>query len=181
MYPIVRIIREALRARRQPALPITGAHISHHRCWPQDIDIFIEMNNGRVMTIFDIGRTGLGERIGLSPALQRRKWGIAVAGSTVRYRKRIRPFVKFTMQTRCIGWDARFFYIEQSLWIGDTCAAHALLRTCVTDANGIVPSAQMLAELDHADPSPQLPGWAQGWIDADATRLWPPTDLRAAA
>ena len=59
MYPFVRLIKDMVLARRAPELPILGVHVSHHRCWPQDIDVFIEMNNGRILTILDLGRTVL--------------------------------------------------------------------------------------------------------------------------
>lgn len=74
MYPIIRIAKEFARARRLPPLGILGAHVSHHRCWPQDIDNFLEMNNGRILTVLDIGRTGLGVRVGL-PQLLRQTGG----------------------------------------------------------------------------------------------------------
>jgi len=118
MFPVVRLIKETYLARKAPPLPILGTHVSHHRCWPQDIDLFIEMNNGRILTIFDLGRMSLAHRVGLITALREKRWGLTMAGSTVRYRKRIRPFVKFEMRSRALGWDDKFFYLEQSMWIG---------------------------------------------------------------
>ena len=35
------------------------------------------------------------ERIGLVDLLREHKWGLTVAGSMVRYRRRIRPFARF--------------------------------------------------------------------------------------
>ncbi len=174
MYPIFRVAKEVLRARRMPALDPLGAHVSHHICWPQDIDTFIEMNNGRIQTILDIGRTGLAQRVGLIDALRKNRWGLTVAGTSVRYRKRIRPFVTFRMVSRAVGWDDKFFYIEQSIWIGKDCATHALLRTAVTDKNGILPPQKAFAAIGADETSPALPAWAQAWVDADATRPWPP-------
>lgn len=175
MYPIVRVIKEYLRARRQPPLEPLGTHVSYHRCWPQDLDNFLEMNNGRILTILDIGRTGLAARVGLIAALARRRWALTVAGSSARYRRRIRPFAKFRIVSRALGWDQRFFYIEQSIWMGDICAVQVLLRTAVTDQNGIVAPEAVFAEVGFEAASPPLPDWAQNWVDADNTRPWPPT------
>jgi len=63
MFPVVRLIKETYLARKAPPLPILGTHVSHHRCWPQDIDLFIEMNNGRILTIFDLGRIDMGAKL----------------------------------------------------------------------------------------------------------------------
>lgn len=182
MYPVIRIYKELHLHRNAEPLPIFGAHVSRHRCWPQDIDLFMEMNNGRTLTIFDIGRITLARRVGLEAALRDNKWGLAVAGVSVRYRKRIRPFVKFTMVSRAVGWDDKFFYLDQSLWIGDECATQALYRTAVTDKNGIVKPDRVFAHIGYDGPTPVLPEWVQNWIKAETTRPWPPAvpdDARA--
>ncbi|MEL6838618.1 MAG: acyl-CoA thioesterase [Pseudomonadota bacterium] len=176
MYPIVRLIKEVLRARRMPVLSPLDTHVSHHRCWPQDIDQFIEMNNGRILTILDLGRTGLAQRVGLLRALSKNRWGLTVAGSSVMYRKRIRPFVKFRVVSKCVGWDERFMYLDQSMWIDDQCAVQALYRTAVTDRNGIVRPERLMAAMGLRDQSPAFPEWVQRWIDADKVRPWPPLD-----
>ena len=139
-------------------------------------DNYIEMNNGRILTILDLGRTGLAQRVGILSALARNRWGLTVAGNSVMYRKRIRPFVKFRVVSKCVGWDDKFMYLEQSLWIGADCAVQALFRTAVTDKNGIVRPEGLMADMGLTTPSPELPDWVKNWIDADKTRPWPPTD-----
>jgi acyl-CoA thioesterase FadM len=176
MYPIIRVIKEVMKSRRMPVLGPLDSHVSHHRCWPQDLDYYMEMNNGRILTILDLGRTGLAQRVGLLAALQKNKWGLTIAGSSARYRKRIRPFVKFRMVSKAVGWSERFFYMEQSIWIGNDCAVQVLYRAAVTDKNGIVNPALVFAEVGMDQPSPEKPAWAQAWIDADNTRPWPPED-----
>jgi len=174
MYPFLRLAVTARHARAAPPLTLFDTHVSQHRCWPHDLDMFLEMNNGRVLTLLDLGRFGLAERTGFSAVLRRERWGLAVAGGSTRYRKRILPFVRFEMRTRAVGWDTRFLYMEQSIWIGAACAAHALLRTCATDAQGIVGTDRVMAALGIADPAPDLPDWVAAWITADAVRPWPP-------
>ena len=174
MYPLIRLAKEMAVHRSAPPLDPLGVHVSHHRCWPQDIDVFMEMNNGRILTILDLGRTVLARRVGLLAALKANGWGLTMAGVSVRYRRRIRPFVKFRTVSRALGWDARFFYLDQSIWIGETCAAQALYRSAVTGPDGIVPPSQVFAFMGHSGISPPLPDWVQNWIDAEATRVWPP-------
>ncbi|WP_342077382.1 acyl-CoA thioesterase [Yoonia sp. SS1-5] len=176
MYPLVRLAKEYILARQKGPLPPLGTHVSHHRCWPQDIDLFMEMNNGRILTILDLGRTTLAHRVGLLRALQRNKWGLTMAGVSVRYRKRIRPFVKFRVVSKPVGWDHRFMYLDQSIWIGDECAVQALYRSAATDKNGIVAPDRLFAAMGFTETQPALPDWVKAWIDADATRPWPPTD-----
>ena len=174
MYPIFRLLKEYLRNRSAAPLKFSGEHVSHHRCWPQDIDVFLEMNNGRILTILDLGRTGLALRTGLLRTLNSEGWGLTLAGSSVRFRRRIRPFATFRVHSRCVGWDGRFFYLDQSIWRGEDCAAQALLCAAVTDSNGIVAPERVIAALGGSGPSPDLPRWIVNWIEADATRPWPP-------
>ena len=174
MYPFVRLAKDMILARNAPELPTLGVHVSYHRGWPQDIDGFLEMNNGRILTILDLGRTVLAKRVGLLKALREKRWGLTMAGVSVRYRKRIRPFVRFKMVSRAVGWDDKFFYLDQTIWIGDECAVQALYRSAITDENGIVRPRRLFDHIGYEGDRPELPDWVQGWIDADATRPWPP-------
>jgi len=174
MYPIFRLVKEYAMATRQPRLQLDGTHVSYHRCWPQDLDLFMEMNNGRILTILDLGRTTLAHRVGLLRVLRQQKWGLTMAGVSVRYRKRIRPFVKFGTVSKMVSWDHRFMYLDQSIWIGNECAVQALYRSAVTDKNGLVTPDRLLTAMGIAALPPEVPDWVQAWIDADATRPWPP-------
>jgi acyl-CoA thioesterase FadM len=174
MYPFVRMLKEVWLGRRAPRLDLLSVHETRHVCWPWDLDSFMELNNGRVLTLFDLGRISLALRTGLNEALRAHGWGIAVAGNSVRYRRRVRAFDRLTIRTRCLGWDARFIYMEQSMWKGEDCTSQQLVRSAVTAPQGIVPTAEVLAALGHAAASPPLPGWVLAWIAADAKRPWPP-------
>ena len=176
MYPFARLGLELLRARRQPALDPLDRHVSRHLCLPWDLDGFGELNNGRVLTLYDLGRFGMAARIGLLGALRRRRWGLAVAGASVRYRRRITAFQRIEMRTRVAGWDDRFFYLVQSMWVGGACCSEALLRTAVVAGGRSVPSAEVAAELGHEGPPPGLAPWVAAWIAAEAERPWPPAD-----
>lgn len=174
MYPFLRMAKEIWTNRNAPPLGVTQAHASRHICWPWDLDIWVELNNGRTLTLYDLGRIPLVMRIGLGRAMRRQGWGITVAGSSVRYRRRVRMFDRVEMVSRCIGWDARFFYMEQGMWRAGDCASHMLLRLAITSQSGIVPPAEVLAAMGQPAESPDLPGWVSAWIAADAERPWPP-------
>ncbi|MEO0831281.1 MAG: acyl-CoA thioesterase [Pseudomonadota bacterium] len=174
MYPFLRMIGELAINLRAPDLPFDGVHVSHHRCWPWDLDPWVELNNGRTLTLYDLGRMPLAVRTGLVKAMRQKRWSLTMAGVSVRYRRRIRLFERFEMRSRCVGWDARFFYLDQSMWIGETCAGQALYRSAVVDREGIV-SPYKVAEAMGLEPDALVvPDWVQAWIDADAERPWPP-------
>lgn len=174
MYPWFRMFKELWKFRNSP-LPPMGTHVSHHICWPWDIDPFLELNNGRTLTLYDLGRIPLAVRTGLRDLAKARGWGLTVAGVSVRYRRRVRTFQRVEMQTRLIGWDSRFLYMDQTMWRGGDCTSQLLLRSAVTQgARGIVDPAEMAVAMGLPAQSPELPGWVQAWIAADAERPWPP-------
>lgn len=174
MYPVIRLVKEAVKFRRQP-LGLFDTHVSHHRCWPWDLDPWVELNNGRTLTLYDLGRVPFSMRLGMTAAMRSHGWGMTVAGSSVRYRRRVRLFHRFEMRTRLLGWDRRFFYIEQSMWRGGEALNQVLIRSAATDGQGILTPARLVAAMGHEGiESPALPGWVDAWIGADAQRPWPP-------
>lgn len=175
MYPFVRLALEYRLHRRAEPLPITGTHVSHHRCWPWDLDMWAELNNGRTLTLYDLGRIPLAMRTGLVTAMRAQGWGLTIAGSSVRYRRRVRAFQRLTMRSRLVCWDARFFYLEQSMWRRDgECTSHALYRAAVTSEDGIVAPETVLAAMRESVVSPPMPDWIAAWSAAEARRPWPP-------
>jgi acyl-CoA thioesterase FadM len=174
MYPFVRMFKEMWRARRMGPLGLFEPHVSHHICWPWDLDLWMELNNGRTLTLFDLGRLPVAERTGLVRVIRAQGWGLTVAGSSVRYRRRVTMFSKLTMHSRCVGWDNRFLYVEQSMWRGGECTSHALLRMALVGKGGMVPPARVAEALGAAPDGPDLPAWVKAWSEADALRPWPP-------
>lgn len=174
MYPITRLLGTLIKARSKPKLAFTGTGEISFRCRPWDLDMFMEMNNGRVLTLYDLGRFDLSLRVGLAALLKDKRWGLVVASSTVRYRQRIRIFDKVTLRTQLAGVDERWVYISQSMWVGGRPASSVLLRTGITSAGKVIPSQTLLDAMgaDGGDFTPQA--WEQQWIDAENARPWPP-------
>ena len=102
MYPFLRLIKEVLKFRKAPKLGFGNVHVSHHMCMPWDLDPWIELNNGRTLTLYDLGRIPLAARSGLLNVLKERGWGMTMAGACVRYRRRIRMFERIEMHSRAL-------------------------------------------------------------------------------
>ena len=174
MYPVIRLAHAMLTVKADPSFELGETAERSMLCRPWDCDVFFELNNGRQLTLYDLGRFDYGLRIGLMKILRDNKWGLVVAGSTIRYRKRIMPLQRFSMKTRLIGREERWFYFEQGMWRGEECCSSALVRTAVTASGKVVPSADVAAAMGRPDWNPAIPDWAKHWIEADSLRPWPP-------
>ena len=174
MYPFLRLGWTLVTARKLPPMNPLEMHVSQHRCRLVDCDIFMEMNNGRILTLFELGRWQSTVRIGIIAPFLKGKLGFAVAGISVRYRRRIPVFQKYRMQTRIIGYDDRFIYVDQTMWQGDTCANQLLLRAAVLERAKSLPPVEFLKRMGFSTEQPDRPDWVTAWINADNTRPWPP-------
>ena len=113
--------------------------------------------------------------MGLWALLKKKRWGLTVAGTSIRYRKRITPFEKYETRTKIAAWDDRFVYIEQGMSkLNGDCASHVLLRTAVVAKGRAVPTDVLIEAMGIPTPRPTPAPWVQNWIDAEATRIWPP-------
>ena len=174
MYPYIRSIHALLRARSLPAMGLYDTHVSHHRAWPWDTDMFGELNNGRILTLFELGRWQMSVRIGLIGPFLKGGMSFAVAGVSVRYRKRVPIFQRYRMQTRFLGYGERFFYVEQTMWQGETAMNQMLLRAAIREKGKTVPPGEFLDRMGLPTEQPELPPWVRAWMSADDTRPWPP-------
>ncbi len=174
MYPIFRFAKEMAIYRRAPKLALGEVHVSTHICWPWDVDPWLELNNGRTLTLYDLGRLPMAHRAGIIHALRKNGWNMAVAGASVRYRRRVRMFHRITMKSTILGWDARFLYFQQSMWHKGQATSSILCRMAMTDENGILAPVNVAPLLGWPETSPDLPDYVTDWIDAEKARPWPP-------
>ncbi|MEM7547724.1 MAG: acyl-CoA thioesterase [Pseudomonadota bacterium] len=181
MYPIRRQILASLAARRMPPLAPGEGHVNRMRAMPWDIDPLGDLNNGRIITLTDVGRIALAQRVGLMAAVRRNRWGLAMAGSAPHYRKRAGLWQRLEFHSRFVGRDARFIFIEHSMFLGHENAKipafNAMCRTVITSRGRLVPTDKVMAEIGHPDWNPPLPCWVEDWAKADSARPWPPADM----
>ena len=162
MYPLLRFAKEIAVHRSAPKLGLFDTHVGHHLCWPIDIDLWMELNNGRTLTLFDLGRVVLFLRNGIHAKMRAQGWVGTVAGSSVRYRRRVQMFDRLEMRSRLIGWDAKFLYSEQAMFRGGECTSHGLFRSAATDRKRMIPWRRPRAPWATATARPCPAGCAPG-------------------
>ena len=163
----IRMIRVLLAARFRARLPLFGASCLAYRVLPSDLDYNIHMNNARYLALMDVGRVDLIMRTGMWRVMWQHHWSAVLAGSLVRYRRSLRPFQRLELKSQLIGWDEKWFYIEHRIESDGVLACQAIVRGAFLAADGMVLPARLASAVGHAGDSPDLPGWANPWREAD--------------
>ena len=124
MNLLFRLLLVILRARRGPRLGPLDESVIHSRVLPTDLDLNLHLNNGRYLTLMDLGRVDLMFRMGVVGELRRRRWNPVIASLTIRFRRSLNLGQRFAIHTRTLCWDERWFYMEQRFIArrGRTCA-----------------------------------------------------------
>lgn len=138
------------------------------RVWPSDLDTNLHMNNGVYLSIMDLARTDLVLRSGLMKVIKKKGWYPVVASQTIRYRRSLDPFRRFSVRTKLVGWDERFFYIQQSFMLGKEVAALAVVKGRFLHAKegGVAPGL-MAEAMGEKSQSPVLPDWIKQWTASE--------------
>lgn len=131
------------------------------RVLPFDLDLMAHMNNGRYLTLMDVGRLDYMVRTGLWSAALRHRWTPVATAIAVRYRRELRLLDHFRLETRLIYWDAtavvmeQLFVFERGPRSGEI-AARALFRGGLYDreARKFVGIARLMSELGVFAESP---------------------------
>jgi acyl-CoA thioesterase FadM len=172
MYPYFRLIRILLKAKYGAKLQLYDKSIVTMRVFVCDIDIYPELNNGRHLTIMDMGRMDLAQRTGLLRTVHKKKWGLAISGASVRFRHRLKAFVRFQLHSQIVATDDRWFYFHQYTMCKGKIHSAALIRGAITSKQGLVPVKQVMDALGMSDWKPSMPEWVEAWSKAEELRPW---------
>ena len=157
-------LRTAFRPRQHPFIPT----ITHFRVRPWEIDVFGHMNNGRYLQIMDLARVDWMRRCGVADVAVANRWGALLGGQLIRFRRALKPFQRYSVKTRLLGWDERWFFIEHVFETADGReAAVAISRAALRKSGGWVPTAEMAGAVIPGTPSPELPPAVRRWLESD--------------
>lgn len=144
------------------------------RVWPHDLDLSLHMNNGRYWTLMDLGRVDLIVRSGLWRTVLRQRWTPVLGAAQVRFRRELRPFRLFQLETRIVVWTEASLVIEHRIVArgpgsGDELAAVALVRAGLYDrkARRFVPMTRLMEAVGIRAESPEPPPEVAAFLAAD--------------
>ncbi|QLE87484.1 MULTISPECIES: thioesterase family protein [Shewanella] len=152
------------RVRHCKKIDFLGTSHIDFRALPLDCDINLHMTNSRYPALMDLARTYMLAEMGLLKRFLALKWFPIVNAAEFTYIRDIKPFVKFEIESKLVGWDEKYFYIEQRF-------VSAKGLHCIVHVRGVfvckgkqVPISHIVKEAGFTGPEPELPPEVQKWI-----------------
>jgi acyl-CoA thioesterase FadM len=151
----------------------------NYRVLPTDLDLNGHLNNGRYLTIMDLGRLDHVLRSGLWRPLWRNGWAPMLGSAVIRFRRELRLFQLFTLETRIAAWSDTTAVMEQTFYVANgphkgQMAARALVKAGFYDrrTRNFVTIKRLVAELGlsaQETESPPLTPEIEAFLKAEAT------------
>lgn len=165
MNLLFRFLRVLIRALLKPRIGVLDTSEVAFRVWPTDLDINRHMTNARYLSMMDLGRTDLLIRAGMLGTVLRERWLPVVGNVDIRFRRSLPPFQRFTIKTRLLCWDDKWFYMEQRIESGRGLHSVAYVRGLFRGRDGSVSTERLLARINHDGESPRFPPEVAHWVD----------------
>jgi acyl-CoA thioesterase FadM len=144
-----------------------GESVVRLRVWVNDLDTNLHMNNGRYLTIMDLGRLDFIVRTGLGSIMLKRHWRPMVGSAVIRFRRGLAPFERYELKTRVVWWDDKWFWIEQRFERAGAVVAIGAVKGLFRQPMGNVPTPEVLDLLGVHERPGAIPDWIAAWRDAE--------------
>lgn len=159
-----RLLLLMLRVRLRSRLSIWDTSHVSFRVNPSDLDVQQHMNNGRYLTLMDLGRMDLMIRSRFWKRITAQGWYPVVAGQSITYRRSLQLWERFDLASRVIGYDDRWIYMEQVFRRDGTVVADAIVRArFLRKAGGSVPIEEVLSLVGPVPEHLEVPQWVVDW------------------
>ncbi|MEN0001830.1 MAG: thioesterase family protein [Pseudomonadota bacterium] len=147
-------------AWRRPKVSVMEETRLRLRTLPTDLDIAFHMNNGRYLTVADLGRWDLMIRCGFWPKMRARGWHPVVGTSKVWHRRSLQPFQPFDLTTKLLFWDEKWAYLEHRFeGVGaksGTIYCRIVVKTLFLQGREKVPTQALIHEMGFDGDSPPM-------------------------
>jgi acyl-CoA thioesterase FadM len=169
----IRLVRTGWSALRAPQRAGADYRSSlGFRVAPGDVDMNLHMNNGRYLTIMDLGRIDILIRTGLWHEMRHRKLQGVVAAQRVRYRHALGPWDRFRIDSAILGWNDEGLIFEHRMTrlrrTEEKLAAAATVRFTFTAGGRPKPkTSEVLAYAGITGDSPTLSNEVNAWLAAE--------------
>jgi len=132
----------------KPRLPIEKPKNSLClRVLPNDIDINLHMNNGRYLTICDLTRVDMFIRAGLVKTMIKEKWIPVISEHTMKYKKALKVFQKYTIKMEITGWDKKSFKMLHTFIVAESIIVEGTSCGVILSKSAVIPPDDVMKKV----------------------------------
>lgn len=166
---LLRTLLLMVMSRRRSRLDFRDVGRIAMRVVPGDLDLLRHVNNGVYLSIMDLGRMDLMLRSGKWQELGRRGWYPVAVNTTMTYRRSLRLWQRYILETKLAGFDEKAMYVEQRFVRNNEVYVVGIMRGRFLKKSGGTVSVAELGELAGVDPAEwQAPEWMRDWASSSA-------------
>lgn len=130
---------------------------------PNDLDFNGHVNNGRFLTLADVGRMDFVLRTGAAKAAFQMRALPIVGDSLAKFRRDLKLFERFDIETRLIGWDDKWTFMEHRFLRHGRVLGVVVIRGLFKGPQGPISPTAFLAAMNLQAEPPALPDWVRDW------------------
>lgn len=132
---------------------------------PLDIDLNMHINNGRFLSLADLGRLHFLWSVGTLGGILKNGWMPLVGNVDIEYRKSIKLFQRFEVKTELLYWDEKWFYFQHVFMVGAKVSAVANVKALLIDrTRKVVDPARIFALIGECPEPPVVPESIADWV-----------------
>ncbi|MBV8048838.1 MAG: thioesterase family protein [Paludibacterium sp.] len=135
---------------------------------PNDLDFNGHMNNGRYMTIVDLGLIEYMTRCGFLRQALKRGWRPVLGGAMIAFRRGLKPWRSYQLRFSVVSWAGNWSYMRFEFVHRGEVMAVGYAKGGILSRDGLIPCAKTFAAIEEHRLSPTPSMALQAWIDADA-------------
>lgn len=135
----------------------------HFRVGLLDIDYNMHINNAKYLNYMERARWDLFVQNGTWDLTLKNRLNFIVASAEIGYIRELNLFKKFEIESRYLGWDEKYFYLEQRFIADDKIYSYGLIKAVFLKNKKRATPEEVLSALNLKETTQPVPEHIELW------------------
>lgn len=135
-----------------------------------DIDFNLHINNAKYLNYMERARWDLFVQNGTWDLTLKNRLNFIVASAEIGYIRELNLFKKFEIESRYLGWDEKYFYLEQRFIADDKIYSYGLVKAVFLKNKKRATPEEVLSALNLTETTQPLPEHIELWKQLNTSK-----------
>lgn len=135
-----------------------------------DIDFNMHINNAKYLNYLERARWDQFVQNGIWDAMLKSKLNFVVASLEIGYIRELGLFKKFDIESRYLGWDEKYFYLEQRFIVNGKIYSYGLVKAAFLKKGKRASPEEVISSLGITETPEPLPEHIELWKKLNAAK-----------